>query len=659
MADQCGSLGSTLTNPIITLAPGALSTYVPQDYQVGSTYIDEAAAQVNLFMGTVKPLNIPDLQCPTFGIGIGTSADGSVHTTVGPPWLPVIVPPPEAFSLDPSWESFCTGLLSFSPGMISFAIYDPPHALSVASNLVAPPPEDPPTTAPSNNPANPTTTLDPPVPGSGSPAIPPGSPVESKAPPSESPPDNQAPSKAQTGPDTATARPAAVPVDPAAKATTGPEPATSFPSASSPKVANDPRPEPSGLGALILNAFGKTDPQGSGSASPVIEIQLPESSTKKVTVGGQVLSVDPSGVVFDQTSYSIGGPAISLSSNIISLIPASTGEEAPGDEYDEIPVPRSGVKEVTVGGQVVSISPSGIVLDGTSYSVGGPAITLPGGVVSLVPESANGKSDDNEYQIIPVPGSGVKQLTVGHQILSISPSGAFFDGTSYSVGGPAISLPGAVVSLAPTSTVEGSPGPDNDPATDNDSLTSNIRIIDGHTVISTPSGLAIDGSSLSPGGSPITISNTVISLSPSNILVVGSSSVALSPQSLSTLGHFLPGAHPTAFVVGDSTTTFSAGDHPLTIDGLTIQAEPTAILVDGIELRPGGTGAVVHGSSVSLNQGGTLEVGPASLNAMPTKLGNGTSTLLSFEGSQSKACGLSWLLLIAGLLVSAVWVIAC
>ena len=122
MRDQCGPLGSTLTNPIITLAPGALSTYVPQDYEIGSTYIDEAAAQVNLFMGTVKPLNIPDLQCPTFGIGVGTSADGTVHTTVGPPWLPVIVPPQEAFSLDPSWESFCTGFLSFAPGMISFAI---------------------------------------------------------------------------------------------------------------------------------------------------------------------------------------------------------------------------------------------------------------------------------------------------------------------------------------------------------------------------------------------------------------------------------------------------------------------------------------------------------------------------------------------------------
>ena len=483
--------------------------------------------------------------------------------------------------------------------------------------------------------------------------------MESIVGPSEDSPGFQALSKAQTGPATASARPAAVPLDPAAKATMGPEAPTSLPSASPPKVGINPQSESSGLGALILDAFGKTDPSGSGSATRVIVIHLPESSTKEVTVGGQVLSVDPSGVVFDRTSYSIDGPAITLSSNIVSLVPAATSQGAPGmpgDEYDEIPVPGSGVKEVTVGGQIVSISPSGIVFDGTSYSVGGPALSLPGGVVSLVPESANGKANENEYQIIQVPGSGVKKLTVGHQILSISPSGAFFDGTSYSVGGPAISLPGAVVSLAPTSKIEGAPGLDEDPAIDNDSLTSNMRVIEGHTLMSTPSGLAIDGSSLLPGGSPITISNTVVPLSPSNVLVVGSSSVVLSPQSFSALGHFLPGVHATAFVVGDATTTFPDSGHPLTVDGLTIQAESTAILVDGIALQPGGTGAVVHGTSVNLDPGGTIEIGPP-LSAKPTRLGNGTSSLLGFKGSQDKACGLSWSLLVAGLSMSFVWAI--
>ena len=655
MKNQCGPLGSTLTNPFITLAPGAISTYVPQDYQIGSTYIPEAAEEHDLFMGTVKPLNIPDLQCPSFGIGIGTSADGSVQTTVGPPWLPVIVPPQEAFSLDPSWESFCTGLLSFAPGMISFAIYDPPRALSVASDLVVPPPIIPPATTPSNVHANPTATLDPPALGSGRPATPPSSPVNSIAPPPENPPGSQSPSNAQIGPDTASARPAAVPLDPAAKATARPETSTSIPSSSPPQAGIDSQSEASGLGALILGALGKSDPPARGSANPVSVLQLPESGIKKVTVGGQVLTVNPTGVVFDGTSYSIRGPAISLSSNIISLVPASTSEESSGKGYDEIAVPGSGVRGITVGGQVISISPSGIVLDGTSYPAGGPAISLPGGVVSLVP--ASGKANENGYQNIPVPGSGVKELTVGNQILSISPSGVFFDGTSYSVGGPAISLPGAVVSLTPSSTMEEQPDNGDDPATDTKDLTSTIGTIGGHNVVSTPSGLAIDGLSLVPGGNPITISNTVISLSPSDVLVVGSSSVTLPPQSMSEVGHLLPGAHPAGFVVGDSTIRFADSGHTLTVDGLTVQSESTGILVDGIALQPGGTGAVVHGSSVKLNQGGTLEIGP-SPSAMPTRLANGTWTSAVFEGSQIRACGLSLVYLLTGLSVSVIQVMA-
>ena len=95
MRDECGKVGPTLTTPIITLPPNVLSTYVPPSYSIGSTYTDP---NVDLdprgFLGDAKPLTIADLQCPTFGLGVGTSADGSVYTTVGPPWLPIIIPPP-------------------------------------------------------------------------------------------------------------------------------------------------------------------------------------------------------------------------------------------------------------------------------------------------------------------------------------------------------------------------------------------------------------------------------------------------------------------------------------------------------------------------------------------------------------------------------------
>ena len=598
MTDQCGPLGSTLTNPIITLAPDVLSTYLPFSYEVGSTYVDANGYPGDMFLGTVKPLNIADLQCPTFGVGIGTSADGSLYTTVGPPWLPVIVRPQEAFSLEPSWESACTGLLSFAPGMISFAIFDPPSALSIASHLIAPPSENQPATIPSNAVAGPTTTLDPPakvsndppVKASNDPPILPIPPMESIAPPSENPPGSQGPPDMHTGP--ISASPGAIALDPAAKPTAGPNPPTHSPS--TPQNGDDAPSKSPGLGALIFSALGKTDPQASGSANPV---------------------------------------------NIIQ-------------------VPGSGIKEVTVAGQVLSVSPSGVVVDGSSYSLGGPAISLPGGVVSLVPASTAGEAPEKENLIVPVPGpdSGIKKVTVGGQVLSISPSGIILDGKSYSVGGPAITFSDAVVSLAPSSAVGETPNDNGNGPTENQTPASLVRIIAGKTVVSTPSGLVIDGSSLSAGGTPITISNTVISLSPSNVLVVGSSSVSLSAQSISAVGHFLLGPDPPGFVVDGSTNTISAGSHPISIHGIAIQVESSAILVDGVTLRPGGNGALVDGVSVSLEQGGTLDIGNAPF-ATPTGQVTGSSSLQVFEGSQDRTCDLSWTYLLLMLSVSGVWML--
>ena len=130
--DECGSFGPTLTNPIITLPPNVLSTYIPQDYSIGSTYTDPNVDDgPDGFVGRAEPLKVADLQCPTFGLGVGTSADGSVYTTVGPPWLPIIIPPPEVFTHDPVWESICTDLASYYV-FYSFAILDPPIALTPA-----------------------------------------------------------------------------------------------------------------------------------------------------------------------------------------------------------------------------------------------------------------------------------------------------------------------------------------------------------------------------------------------------------------------------------------------------------------------------------------------------------------------------------------------
>ena len=452
--DECGSFGPTLTNPIITLPPNVLSTYIPPDYSIGSTYTDPNVHDgPDGFVGRAEPLKIADLQCPTFGLGVGTSADGSVYTTVGPPWLPIIIPPPEVFTLDPVWESICTDLASYYV-FYSFAIFDPPFALTPASSLVPPSPgassklEGPP-----HVPANPTEVYDPPatyLPDLSGPSSTPAdlvaAPVGSPLPP-QGTPDNAA-------------QPAAVPLDPAARPTTAPDPPSNSPL--EPSESDIAQSGSSGPGSFILNALGKNDPQ--------------------------LINADPTHI---------------------------------------IPVPASGIDEVTLGGQVLAISPSGVYLSRTSYSPEGPAITLSGGVFSLVS----------------------------------------------------------------TSPVRDATTPDEDPSMKDHPFAPSVQTIAGHNVVSNASGVYVAGSSLFPGGNAITASNTVISLSPARTLVIGSSSIALPLQE-------------------NSRTTFD-------VDGVTVQAEPSAAVLDGITLTPGSHGTVINGNSVSLEPGGTLVVGTKRL-VLPT-----------------------------------------
>ena len=67
-SDQCSTVGPVLTSPIITLAPGDLSTWgtLPNAlyYGLGQTWGFDL---LNEYMfGTFAPLNVQDLACPTW-----------------------------------------------------------------------------------------------------------------------------------------------------------------------------------------------------------------------------------------------------------------------------------------------------------------------------------------------------------------------------------------------------------------------------------------------------------------------------------------------------------------------------------------------------------------------------------------------------------------
>lgn len=154
VTDQCTTIGPILTDAIITLSAGGLSTWRPRagvywkagvdwndgnpndidNFTVGEVWSDPSHQLI--LPQDIRPLNIQDLVCPTWGLGLSTSTNGDIITTIGPPWLPLIVPPMEMFTLDPTWASDCAGFWTDPFTLSTFALFDPPIALTPATLLL-------------------------------------------------------------------------------------------------------------------------------------------------------------------------------------------------------------------------------------------------------------------------------------------------------------------------------------------------------------------------------------------------------------------------------------------------------------------------------------------------------------------------------------------
>ena len=95
-------------------------------------------------------------------------------------------------------------------------------------------------------------------------------------------------------------------------------------------------------------------------------------------------------------------------------------------------------------------------------------------------------------------------------------------------------------------------------------------------------GISIDGTTLTPGAPPITVSGIPVSLG-SSALIVGPSTISLDSE------------------VPEHLVT--------TVAGQAVTADPTAVEVGSLTLTPGGPGTSLSGTLVSLNSDGELIVG--------------------------------------------------
>lgn len=656
VSDQCTTVGPILTNPIITLPPGGLSTLRPEasdnywnnnepnDYDpfaVGEVWSDPSGDDQGILQQDVKPLNIQDLECPTWGLGLSTPANGDIITTIGPPWLPLIVPPMEMFSLDPTWVSECTGFWSDFFTLTTFALFDPPIALTPEALLVPTSPAGPkPTPAPT--PASPTKTPEQTIPSTeaakpGSlPNDPAAAPTKPGDPGRESPtslpvipsagsaslPDDPA---AADSPNNESDPPSDPPSDPKAVSPAGnpptnptapssdasdPPPSDSQSSPTDPQLpvvlvpqGEDPQKQTQGLGAIIYNAFGKSGSEVDGSSS----VLLPPQSI--FTIGAQTFTANPKGFNVDNAVISPGGPAQTVDGTKISLNPS--GILAIGSSTIPLTDPPA-TPVLAVAGQTFTPNPSAFSVAGSVISAGGPAVTISGTVISLGQSGAlaiGSSTIDLSSPSDPDPASPSdldpsKVYTVAGQTFTPNPSAFSIAGTTISADGTVATISGTIVSLGPDGILKigSSIVPLPTPA---DAFPSNIYTVAGQTFTPNPSGFSIAGTTVSAGGPAVTVGGTIVSLGQSGALAIGSSTINLptlssTPSKVYTVAGQVFTPNPSAFAIAG--TTVSAGGPAVTVGGTIVSLQPSGTLIVGSSTIPLLTPQATFSSDVQIDE---------------------------------------------------------
>lgn len=732
--DQCTTVGPKLTNPILTLPPGALTTWRPPPFGI------EDDDTLNFFIGDVwspkeawfelvpddvqytAPLDVKDLACPTWGLGTSTAANGTIFTTVGPPWLPLIQPPMNIFSLNPTWAAICTGIYSDLFVLSALDLFDPPVALTPAP-LLLPTPLPRPAPKPAPAPADPTTISEQASPSAkaakpatmpNDPSAPPaetgdpgkGSPTHSAAVASADPagsaflphgPADSPNNKGDPASDSPSAPPSDPPSDPKVPSVAGDPPADSMapPSGASDSPPNDSQNSPTdpkkhvaplpqgedpptqtqGLGAIIYNAFGRSGPEVDGSSTMSLPPQL------IFTVGAQTFTANPTGFKVNNAAISPGGAARTVDGTIISL--GQSGGLVIGSSTVTLTIP-SATPVLAVAGHTFTPNPSAFSIAGTTISAGGPAVTVDGTTISLDQSGALAiGSTTIALKTPPSSPSAKEAFTVAGQTFTPDPSAFSIAGTVISADGPAVTISGTIISLGQNGALEIGSSTISLP-TPPDAFPSKVYTVAGETFTPDPSAFSIDGTTISAGGPAVTVGGTIISLGQSGVLAIGSSTVDLLPSSsaYTVAGHtFTP--NPSAFpidgtiisaggpaatvngtiislqpsgtlLLGSSTIpltpqkTFSS-DPDVDIDGFDVKVQPSSAVVDGATLSAGAAGVTVSGNVVSLEAGGgTLDIGTGHF-ALPTWTGaaNGSVGAQPFTGGQNKGLEVS-LLLVCG-----------
>ncbi|KAI4088592.1 MAG: hypothetical protein L6R37_008172, partial [Teloschistes peruensis] len=203
-------------------------------------------------------------------------------------------------------------------------------------------------------------------------------------------------------------------------------------------------------------------PSGTGLVIGSSTYPIPTAATPALdlfTVDGLTFSRDSkSDLIINGQTITPGAPAITISGETISLLPSGDALAIDGATFP-VPIPASATLLPTSAPDLLTIdgftfsrdSKSDLILNGQTITPGAPAITISGTIISLRPSATavviNGITD-------PIPAATAPPVLNldGQSYTEISGSEFVIGSQTLVAGGPAITVDGTALSLAPGAT---------------------------------------------------------------------------------------------------------------------------------------------------------------------------------------------------------------
>ena len=300
---------------------------------------------------------------------------------------------------------------------------------------------------------------------------------------------------------------------------------------------------------------------------------LHQSSTI-LTIAGHTVTANPTSFNLAGTAVKAGEPAVTVSGTSISM--GVSGDLIIGSSASTTSPPAA---VFTVGAQRFTADGANLMGSGSTITADGPAAVVAGSKVSL---DSSGVLIVGDATTTLAELSSPSVFTVAGQSFTADGAGLVASGTTITAGGPAAVIAGTTVSLDgsgvltvgdATTTLATLPRP-------------SIFTVGGSTFTANPTGFSVAGATLAAGGPGIIINHTSVSLNPEGSLLIGTRTISLqtpTPPIVSTDGQVFT-VEQGGLVAVDG-VTLSSGGSGTTIGGIPMSVGSGGVVIGSDTVR--------------------------------------------------------------------------